>query len=579
MKKIKFIIVIISILSVLPSCKDVLDRLPDNKIWESDVFEDENLCEKYLINLYARLSRNTLLKRDTWTTPNNMVHYTDLATSTEAPVITNITSGMDRWNYTFIRDINIFIEGIKNADFSEETKLRMEGEARFIRAYEYFEMQKRYGGVPLVDVTLDPFGEIEKKYTQRCKEEELADFIHSELKEIEDMLPADASPKGRVNKWTAIALNARAMLYSASIAKFGDVQLNGLVGIPESRATDLYTKAITAAEQVISSGNYSLYNMHDDKIENYRLIFEDESNSEVIFEEVFDGVKKAHSWDAYCGPLIVNARGSVSNNPTLQLLMSYENIDGSDEQIKIGKDFLYDDGADLFNNRDPRLFATVFLQGDQWAGQTIQTYEGVDISQTPDPSQILSQVGLDYEGMSTVGLDSRIFRPAGATSTGFIVKKYFDSREVKIAENKSLTNMIDIRLAEMYLTKAEAYFELEDYSNAADALNKTRERAGISLVDESSITREIVRNERKVELAFEAHRYWDLRRWRIAESVLNFRDKGVRIIFHHASGKFYFLPMDVGTASRVFLKQHYYQAIGQSRIQNNPDLIENPLYD
>ena len=97
----------------------------------------------------------------------------------------------------------------------------------------------------------------------------------------------------------------------------------------------------------------------------------------------------------------------------------------------------------------------------------------------------------------------------------------------------------------MYLTKAEVEFESGNLQKAADALNQTRARAGISLVDGSTITIEKIRNERRVELAFENLRLWDLIRWRTAESVLNHRFQGLRIIFHYASGKYYFLPLNV----------------------------------
>ncbi|HTE31441.1 MAG TPA: RagB/SusD family nutrient uptake outer membrane protein, partial [Chryseolinea sp.] len=157
-------------------------------------------------------------------------------------------------------------------------------------------------------------------------------------------------------------------------------------------------------------------------------------------------------------------------------------------------------------------------------------------------------------------------------------KKYIDGSGVKIAENQSKTNWIVFRLAEVYLTKAEAEFELGNKGVAADALNETRSRAGISLVDEATITRDKVRTERRSELAFEEQRWWDLRRWRIAESVLNGRFQGLEIIFHYESGKYYFIPFDAESFSRVFRPEHYYNSITTARINNNPMLVENPLY-
>ena len=153
-----------------------------------------------------------------------------------------------------------------------------------------------------------------------------------------------------------------------------------------------------------------------------------------------------------------------------------------------------------------------------------------------------------------------------------------DDSGVKIPEGQSKTNWIVFRLAELYLTKAEAEFELGNAKKAADALNMTRNRAGISLVTEATINRDKIRTERRSELAFEGHRYWDLRRWRTAQTVLNARLQGLQIIFHFASGKYYFLPLNAESFTRVFRAEHYYNPITSSRIDNNAKLVENPLY-
>jgi len=108
----------------------------------------------------------------------------------------------------------------------------------------------------------------------------------------------------------------------------------------------------------------------------------------------------------------------------------------------------------------------------------------------------------------------------------------------------------------------------------------TRERAGISLVDETTITLDHIRKERSVEFAWEGFRWWDLRRWRTAESILQ-RDipvQGLRIILHYETGKFYFLPLDAESYTRIFKPEHYYNPITEQRIENNHNLVENPLY-
>ncbi len=135
-----------------------------------------------------------------------------------------------------------------------------------------------------------------------------------------------------------------------------------------------------------------------------------------------------------------------------------------------------------------------------------------------------------------------------------------------------------MRLAEVYLTKAEAEFELGNIQAAVAALNPTRERAGISLVDESTINLDKIRTEWMAEFGFENKRFFDLRRWRIAEDVLNDQFEGLRIIWHKDSDQYYFLPLNCEPFNRVFRQEHYYNPISINRINNNPLLEQNPLY-
>ncbi|MBN1108541.1 MAG: RagB/SusD family nutrient uptake outer membrane protein, partial [Bacteroidales bacterium] len=341
-----------------------------------------------------------------------------------------------------------------------------------------------------------------------------------------------------------------------------------------------YTKASVAADSVISSGKYSLYNPKpSDKVENYRLIFIDESHSEIIWERVYDGVNIGHGWDAWNAPNQFAGRGGTWD-PTLEFILGYENADGSADEPLFGVDYLYDNGRGPFMKKDPRLFATVFFEKDAWSGGTVKTYEGIDTSATvPDVTKIVSNVTGSYNGMEYVGIDSRTqVKDDFSTNSGFLPKKFTDGRTIQIPDGQSITNWPLFRLAEMYLIKAEAEFEMGHLEDAAEALNPTRQRAGITLVDETTITRDLVRTERRSELAFENSRYWDLRRWRISETVLNHRFQGLRIIYHYASGKYYFLPIFCESFTRSFQPAHYYNPITDSRLNNNPDLIENPLY-
>lgn len=579
MKSIKYVLLLCFI--GFQSCEDdVLERSPLDKIPAGDVWNDEVLMNAYVTNLYSRLPYHAFEQQNWYSWTDEGTRSTGNASNIVQGTVSKSSEGAGYWDYGYIRDINVFLENVGASSITDAAKKQLEGEVRFLRAFSYLEMMKRYGGVPLVDIVIDPFQPIDQQYTSRATEEAVANFIDADLTTAVGLLTDAPTPKGRVNKWTAHALRAQAMLWAASIGKYSTVQLDGLVGIPAGKADSYYAKAIESADAVINSTHYSLYDeISDSKSENYRNIFLDENNDEVIFEKPYEGVNIGHSWDAWHGPNQWAVRGG-QGNPLLEFILGYENIDGSTDQPVFGEGTLYDNGMEPFINKDPRLFATVFFQGETWGPITVETYEGLDPSPTPTPASIIRNPNSTHEGVAAVGQDSRsLTKDDFSTNSGFHIKKYIDDSGSKIPENQSASNWIVFRLAEMYLIKAEAEFELGHLPEAVTALNMTRDRAGINLVDESTITLDKVRTERRSELAFEGgHRYWDLRRWRIAETVLSKRFQGLQIIFHYESGQYYFLPFNCESFTRVFQPQHYYNPITNGRIDNNPDLIENPLY-
>jgi starch-binding outer membrane protein, SusD/RagB family len=581
----KLIIFFVPLLLLIAwSCTDTLNVDPRDRISSDLVWENEALIRANLTDLYASFPHFGF--------SNNNWYFADEATNrgggtnavTQGLVSrTNDTPGY--FNYNYIRQINEFIENVTEADIDESLKSELIAEARVIRAVVYFEKQKRYGGVPLVDVVIDPYGDIDEQYQRRATEEAIADFISTELNQAAEQLSTNPTPRGQINRWTALAYKARANLWAASIAQYGDVQLDGVIGIPSNRMEDFYTQASLAADEVIQSGAYTLYSnfLPADPAENYRQIFIDQSNNEVIFEQVFNGVEIAHSFNnANSSPRLSVGEGATVN-PLFEFVMGYENIDGSDNDPPIGPDHLYENGVDLFASKDPRLRATVMLEGETWAGYHIRMYDALDPHPQPDPGpnldNILAHFSLSHNGVPAQGPDGRNLSNHFHTQSGFMIRKHLLD-EAFIVRGRDSNNWITLRLAEMYLIKAESEFELGNYENAATALNATRERAGISLVDEGTITLDHVRTERRSELAFEGHRYWDLRRWRIAQDVLNRNEafKGMHTILHYETGHYYFMTYNAESFTRSFRPEHYYNPITDSRIENNPYLIENPGY-
>lgn len=585
MKQIIYIIktqLIILFLVFFTSCADLfdLDVVPPDLISADFVFTNEALVESNIADLYQRFPFDAINPY------SGTSGWHDLSTQRgnnfqSCRTHGNMTFENDCkgfWDYVYIRDINFFIENIKNANLPEGFRRRLEGEGRALRAVVYYEMQIRYGGVPLVDVVLDPFDDVPEQYLLRSTEEQLADFIDSELEVAIGLLGTNPSQKGRINRWTAFAYKAIANLWSASIAKFGTLSDNRLTGIPASRADEFYRKASASAREVINSGNYSLL-QGADPVQVYSDIFLQSNHAESIYERIYNGVEINHQFTHVNQPTpFSQGQGSLSN-PTLELIHFYENLDGTFGKPDLGPTNLYATGRDPWLDKDPRLYATVMFEGDIYAGLVVETYEGIDptVGGT-NPSAIIAQIGVSYQRKPTVGSASRLQENQFFPSTSFLLRKYVETTPQVPAQTEG-NNWKTIRLAEMYLIVAESEFELGNLADAATYLNFTRGRVGLLPLDAGTITRDRVRIERTVELMYEGHRWYDLRRWRTALEELDGQIvTGVRPIYHFDSGQYYFLVINGEQVQRVFRQEHYYNPITRARIQLFGHLLENPGY-
>ena len=229
---------------MLFSCEDPFELTPTDIISETFVFEDEGLANAFLANLYTRASFHyynggsanfnmNLINAcggesrnfAPWQAPFGLVTNTDFNE--------NGAGFLELWPYGTIRECNVYIEKLgTSAALSTEFASVRSAEARFIRAWEYFEMAKRYGGVPLVTKALKIDASQEELFVPRNSEKEIYDFIGAEMDAIAAILPEIADVDGRVTKWAALAFKSRAMLYAASVARNGQEQLNGLLGFP-----------------------------------------------------------------------------------------------------------------------------------------------------------------------------------------------------------------------------------------------------------------------------------------------------------------------------------------------------------
>jgi len=565
------------------SCDDILDIKPTNIISEEDVKNDPVLVDAFLNKIYNNMrfesgERNGSNYGGSNTERNEAflgvcAGELNIFAAWQQPFQAAITiidengayGQMEYWPYYNIRSANEILEILEEATFDEDIIAQKSAEARWLRAFMYFELVKRYGGVPLITSPQDIDESTEELYVARNSEQDIYDFIATEMDDIVDDLPSTYTSDdfGRPTKWAAYALKSRAMLYAGSVATYGSVQLDGLLGIPASQAKSYYQEAYDASMKVINESPHALYKSNPDPEANYGEIFTVDGNSEVIFAEVFDySLSKVHSWNCVSMPDEFAAGAASNHRLYLESFEKYEYKDGTTGKL----DWSQLDGNTKFSldelvlNKDPRFLATAFYPEQEW------------------------QDGIVYFHTSTVGtIPAGSSWPAQARArdrngTGFLVRKRIDESIKVPAISTDETDWIVFRTAEMYLNAAEAAYEMGNTDEAKNLINAIRERAGMP--DKTELTLEDVRNERFVELFNEEHHYWDIRRWRTAVDELN--GKGFHGITwtYYIDEDMYSMKLKDGDFGeiRTFAERNYYLPIGLSRLSENPNLIENPGY-
>ena len=589
-KKIQYITLVMSFTLVTFSCKKDLNVAPQNIIQDETVFANESAITAYFASLY-----NDLPIEDFDFHPYvgfnvsaqyYMPNLTDEAINCLNDDRQDIGGGISLgwWGYNSVRNVNEFIQKIPLANFPQAEKNEWLGEAKFILAYYYFGMVKRYGGVPLITSVQDYTGSnLAQLQVPRNTEKDCYDFIAKTLDEAISLLPATGDGT-RANKYVAFALKSRAMLYAASEAKYGSVQINGLVGIPATNASAYWQAAYDAADSVMASGNYALYNKGADKATNYTNAFLDVSSTENIFVKQYEYPNKSHSWDLWIlphGGIIGPSSGYGSRiNPTLELVNSYENIDGTDGTLQLndanGNPIVYSNPSDIFANKDPRLGATIMLPFSDWKGTTLEIRAGIIANGQTITSGNYSDI---YNNQHIIG-QWGIGGGGELSQTGFYVRKYLQPSydHTLIGNYTSTQQFIEFRYAEVLLNYAEAAVELGKTSDAMTAINLIRDRAGIKLLTSADVTRDRVRHERQIELALEPHRYWDLRRWHIYDKMfINTQFTAILPYEVLPGGGYEFKTKKVGYP-KTFTPNMYYERIDPGQISTDPKLTQNPGY-
>lgn len=546
MKKIISLALTLTLSSILffNACMD-LDKEPMDMISDKAVFEDEPLTMAYLYNIYGYMPCGFGLFVEEGGNVLTGMGITDLLDGStdllRSPAGWNESNGsiipglmsaaynpLETWgrSYQVIRKVNNMLANLINSPLSDEFKTRVGAEARFVRAFMYFDLVRRYSDVPLIK-ELQNYDNLKEVMAPRTPKSEIYDFIDSELEEIADVLPeAQKLPKselGRTTREAAWALNGRAMLFA-----------------------ERYERSATLSKRVIDLIDY--FKLEPD----YNKLFQSHGgSSEVIFEVLFDGTNRGHAADnLYMPPSLDNGWGSQSC-PTQELVDSYEMLDGTSFDWSNA-----DHAANPYEGRDKRLQASIIVDGAMFKNKEIRT------------GHLMPDDGL--------GLTER-------TITGYYIRKFMDETLPfeKLYFGGSSTSWKEIRMAEVLLNYAEAQNEANNGPDPSvyEAIRLVRERAGLPALPDNlnySQMKERIIHERKIELAFEGHRFWDLRRWRIAESVLNNKFfHGVKITEDDNKVKKYEI-FEVNTVPRqAFLPKHYLMPINQGEMDKNPALEKN----
>lgn len=613
----------------LAGCKRVLDLQPTDKLTADAIFGDPQGVKVYMANLYFQLPiEDFAFFRQGFNQnggdPNNggfsAAMETDEAVHTEFGDF--VGDGDFHWwdqGYKLIRDVNLLIDYIPTLNIREEEKAALTGESAFIKAFAYFALAKRYGGVSLMKKSQVFDGDPEKLKVPRSTEKETWDYVLELCDQAIDNLGTTKSR--RASKWTALALKARAALHAASLAKFGNrITLTGdavtqkLVGLDAGDANGYYKAAIDAAHELITNGGYALYRPNPanpaEAAENYRLLFQNpnEATSEAIMIKGFTlpGNNQGHNYDIWYQPAQA-ANGwphPGRMNPTLDLVDVYESytnpgqsapvvtrVDGNTTDyngFNSSTNYIqFNNPNEIFKDKDARLWGTAILPGTVWKNTPIIIQagyvkpDGNAVIRTKDQITVGANTYYTY-GAPDVTMYSGFDTYGGNnTRSGFSFKKFMNQNNPIVPGwNQSTTDWIEFRYAEVLLIYAEAVAESGqgDAALAAKCINDLRKRAGHTT--DITLTPENVQRERRVELAFENKRYWDLIRRREFHTEFNNR-------FMHSllplqdlralpATKYIFVRVNVpNTNPKTFQPKSYYRYI--PGIGSN-GLVQNPQY-
>lgn len=683
MKKI-YIFFLVGLLT-FSGCAE-LDVPPPNVIGDETLMTSESGMKVYMARMYSRMPFEDFKYTAAWGMNfNSWLGATGIEGTGESlnrDGICKAFTGEDNpyWGlaFTLLRDANYLLETLpqyKNS-FAEVTYNHYLGEAYFVRAFVFYAMAKRFGGVPLVTRVIRYPADKDDMEVPRASEEETWNQILDDFDKAISLLQPVSPERGYSNKYVALAYKAEAMLYAGCVAKYNETVTGRLTGFGqktgvrvigfaedawEAASRKYFREAYRAAREIMNTGPYSLYKKKwvagdpQAQYQNMVDMFSDLSSPENIYVREYVYPTMTHGYDAYSAPFIFRSPLASGTCPTLDFVELFDGFDRyPDGTIKVttgnsnteGDYLLFDTPMDFFKNAEPRLRAYLIFPGDVFKGKEIEIRAGVYTGSEPvkplfndysyataetryehldaykgtsktlylSPREGNSQELVPYNGgmMTAAGANGPFYDNGEATLTGLYGRKWLNPDPAfEAGEGKSAQHFVLMRYADVLLNAAEAAVELAlagepspDGSDlmqvATDAINAIRERAGATLLV-GNLTpdingRNIVRKERRKELAFEHKTKWDLRRWRVQHyegrdgfwgetrdkdafsNNSRYRFRGLYPFFSTQSGKYFFDARFQWVRLKTFEFNivDYYFAIPGNEVAKSPVIDQQP---
>jgi hypothetical protein len=576
----------------MQSCtKDSLNLTPIDQFSSENVWNNASTLRVYVNNIYTGVPHGfgnvmlSTLSDESLTGESNVVRITrseitpsdllffDLRVGNYGNGYRLKTMNMERV-YVFIRAANLFFDNIEKSSVDIPTKNIFKGEVFFLRAFMYHNLVSTYGGVPIITKA---YGLNEDFTAARNTYEQCIKFIVDQCDSAALYLPlhqASGDDVVRATKGAAMALKSRTLLYAASDLFNNEAAWAGgvhkeLVGYVGGDRQARWTAAKNAAKAVIDLGVYQLYKPNPsstaEATKNYSDLFLSDVTSEDIFMRKFtSNLNDGYEYAPGKTNLPPGYRGSGVNQPIGQLADDYEFTDGSSFSWSNPSN-----AANPYVNRDPRFYATIFYEGAQWRARPPQ-YIAVDP---------LGKIQLGVWQTSATAIRNGL----DIGRTGYYLRKFMDPN---VDDPQNVTQAIPwrfIRYAEVILNYVEACIALNEEGEALIWLNKIRSRAMMPPINASGA--DLVnkyQHERRIELAFEDLRYFDVRRWMIASQVY-VNPEIVKPIYKWNGTSTdvlptYIISYDAGSLSRLWLDKSYFLPFSIDELNKNNKLIQNPLY-